>query len=592
MGRITAGDGGQGMFRWNESDLSTEVTSDPRNGIYVPATSDITGSSGAWVRQISTSVLSEFFGILEVELSPPERAKNIQIMWDICATNRWKAVMGPGVYECAMYSSGAPSNNSVLVPPSDFSCHFVKGAKFVNKTFIEETVVSFKRFFAIGSEDIYVENVRMTGELEVDGGGDTVTWYNEHNHGVNFFNCSNIYVEAIKSYNAMGDSLGIGGNTAKLSKFVTIDRVYAGAARRKSLVIESTVGCVIGRAELDNGANNCLDYEPYSFPDGEVPLDFRIDYLFCKSGTDFTSGSTTERSQEGKLDIGRWIIKPNSEVTTELIFGYSSHITCGSLVIDARRALNVGSLISVSQGFRLDVAGDLSLHVPDGYTKNSIDITAPASRPDLPQITANKIYLSGYGRLTISNNTGVINAQAVEFDCDVRADVKFSTGSKHIRNVATSGPFQNIFNVGLVRVRNSGHSAVLDSYGTFGGKPGLKIDLIITEDNTTDAPFNAVIATRGISNEQHYNIIGGFSFSGQPPSNIFKTEPGGKPVYRTSGGADSPSNFNYNGVGTPSNLPALAGSTCSRDGEIYLKTVDSDGSGDDAFGWEKLTTTA
>lgn len=49
-GRITSGDGGGGVFRWNSSNLSSQVTADTLSGIYVAPTSAPTGASGAWVR--------------------------------------------------------------------------------------------------------------------------------------------------------------------------------------------------------------------------------------------------------------------------------------------------------------------------------------------------------------------------------------------------------------------------------------------------------------------------------------------------------------------------------------------------------------
>lgn len=42
--------GRKGLFQWDGSDLSDEVTNDPAQGIYVAPTSDATGASGAWVR--------------------------------------------------------------------------------------------------------------------------------------------------------------------------------------------------------------------------------------------------------------------------------------------------------------------------------------------------------------------------------------------------------------------------------------------------------------------------------------------------------------------------------------------------------------
>lgn len=50
-GRDSAGDGGGGVFVGNTSDLSSQVTLDTLRGLYVPFGSDLTGASGAWVRQ-------------------------------------------------------------------------------------------------------------------------------------------------------------------------------------------------------------------------------------------------------------------------------------------------------------------------------------------------------------------------------------------------------------------------------------------------------------------------------------------------------------------------------------------------------------
>lgn len=49
--RTSANDGGGGDFTWDSGDLSTEVTGDQGKGVYIPPTSDTSGSSGAWVRQ-------------------------------------------------------------------------------------------------------------------------------------------------------------------------------------------------------------------------------------------------------------------------------------------------------------------------------------------------------------------------------------------------------------------------------------------------------------------------------------------------------------------------------------------------------------
>lgn len=61
-GGSSIGDGREGNFRWDSSDLSTEVTADTQQGIYVAPASDPTGASGAWVRVYSGAVNVEWFG--------------------------------------------------------------------------------------------------------------------------------------------------------------------------------------------------------------------------------------------------------------------------------------------------------------------------------------------------------------------------------------------------------------------------------------------------------------------------------------------------------------------------------------------------
>lgn len=50
QGYSAAGDGGHGIFMWRDGNYSTQVTSDPKSGLYVAPATDLTGVSGAWVR--------------------------------------------------------------------------------------------------------------------------------------------------------------------------------------------------------------------------------------------------------------------------------------------------------------------------------------------------------------------------------------------------------------------------------------------------------------------------------------------------------------------------------------------------------------
>lgn len=54
--------GREGGFEWNASDLSTKVTADTQQGIYVAPSGDVTGASGAWVRSFSGPSSIKWFG--------------------------------------------------------------------------------------------------------------------------------------------------------------------------------------------------------------------------------------------------------------------------------------------------------------------------------------------------------------------------------------------------------------------------------------------------------------------------------------------------------------------------------------------------
>src|SRR5690606_7225118 len=51
-----------GTFAFDDSDLSSEVTGDPNQGVYVALGSDSTGASGAWKRIFFGPILVSWFG--------------------------------------------------------------------------------------------------------------------------------------------------------------------------------------------------------------------------------------------------------------------------------------------------------------------------------------------------------------------------------------------------------------------------------------------------------------------------------------------------------------------------------------------------
>lgn len=55
--------GGTGMFKWDPSDCSADVSNDPLRGLTVPLNSDLTGRTGAFRRVFSGPMMADWFGV-------------------------------------------------------------------------------------------------------------------------------------------------------------------------------------------------------------------------------------------------------------------------------------------------------------------------------------------------------------------------------------------------------------------------------------------------------------------------------------------------------------------------------------------------
>ncbi len=81
-GRTTAHDGGGGVFRWNPANLSTQVTNDPQEGIYVAPTAASTGASGAWVREYAGAVNLAWWNGTATNIGTALQAAVNFVKWD------------------------------------------------------------------------------------------------------------------------------------------------------------------------------------------------------------------------------------------------------------------------------------------------------------------------------------------------------------------------------------------------------------------------------------------------------------------------------------------------------------------------------
>lgn len=166
------------------------------------------------------------------------------------------------------------------------------------------------------------DNVKVFGEMIVDANVANIgSPNNEQMHGVMLFDTTNFHFDAIKSINARGDNVYIGGtDNTRGSSDGYIGRIVAETAGRKNLVWQSFDNINIGSASLDNtngGAaiyggvaddtdGNSFDVEPDSFT-GAVTNRGSINYLCTKgAGNDFTAGTTATVADSMIISIGKW----------------------------------------------------------------------------------------------------------------------------------------------------------------------------------------------------------------------------------------------------------------------------------------------
>jgi len=154
FGYSAEGDGGNGIFKWDASNLSTEVTSDTLNGIYVPPNADNTGASGAWVREHSSIINVRWFGATGDGATDDSAAITAANTYAAALTNGGEVLFPSGVYKVSV-------NTSIS---SNVAASFSQGAKLsvdIAKTFtINGPIISPLQqiFSGVGSISVGTQN--------------------------------------------------------------------------------------------------------------------------------------------------------------------------------------------------------------------------------------------------------------------------------------------------------------------------------------------------------------------------------------------------------------------------------------------------
>lgn len=194
-----------------------------------------------------------------------------------------------------------------LYIPSNCTLTFQKGAKMVGINNAPE----WSRVVKITGE-----NIKIYGDLEIDGRSKTITNGNEHMAGLFIFDAKNVYIQRVNSHDCYGDNVFIGGTSETIyAQNITIGNITAATAGRKNLVIHYVDQLKISRAVLDNRkgnidflGSNSLDVEPDDYT-GVKSFYQRIDKIITYgTGNDFTVGTTADKADKWITDIGTFEI--------------------------------------------------------------------------------------------------------------------------------------------------------------------------------------------------------------------------------------------------------------------------------------------
>lgn len=212
----------------------------------------------------------------------------------------------------AFDDGGTTRYSYAIAVPSNAVLQFADGATLK----LADNSASWTRVVAIQG----VSNVRITGELRIDGNVENINAANnEHMHGLFIFDASDVYIQRVDSRNARADNILIAGtDNSTFSKNITIDSIRCVKAGRKNVVFQHFDEVTIGSMDLDNttgGAaifsgtaddtdKHCVDVEPDT-PSGSALRRLSISTLVTRgSGNDFTAGTTVAHGKSTIINIG------------------------------------------------------------------------------------------------------------------------------------------------------------------------------------------------------------------------------------------------------------------------------------------------
>lgn len=242
--RASIGDGGGGTFRWDSSDLSTEVSADSQEGIYIAPDSDDTGASGAWVREIDGPVTSLMFGATGDGTTNDTAALQATIDY---AINNNKEVLftTPATSYSVTQLVAIGDNFKILTQPNVILAQ-------------RSGTSSGTAILVVKGHDIEIGDIQGTGNIATDS--------DEQNHVVSVGNGDdntyNVNLGNISGTNIRGDVLNVVGRSTEQTRTVTFGKITGSNIYRCLLSVIG--GDVQGQSIISNGTIGYrdIDVEP------------------------------------------------------------------------------------------------------------------------------------------------------------------------------------------------------------------------------------------------------------------------------------------------------------------------------------------
>jgi hypothetical protein len=318
-----------GAFIFSGANLSSQVTSDPKNGVYVPPNSATSGASGAWVRDLAGKALTPYhFGAVD---GTTDSTPALKAFGDFIAAN--------AVEDADL------SGDFTIIPPLEWGTPTSGG--IASKT----PIVRGALVLRLGTTVPKAELLRLTnwqdmtwdGSLKLVGNGGTTYSNRTCRVGLTLFGCrgmkftGRIFAQSFSFAGIAFDETGSANNN--YMHLGLISCLYCGSGTNFPALpgysLNSTFGSLSDSGTASSTAQRTLISDVATLPEdwiddygaiGDAPIQVRIDgYLYWVDQIN----RPTELQPVGSIRVYPWVRNPGGDSSLEWVFGGGLYLIGG-----------------------------------------------------------------------------------------------------------------------------------------------------------------------------------------------------------------------------------------------------------------------